>query len=127
MKEIPVKSLASARTSLHLSEDFDIRSIEHVLGGKDVLQALHRHDHYFLLVLTNGEGLHECDFRPHTLAPHTIYSMRPGQLHRLEIKVGSTGYIVQFKADFLATSEQGARLLLRRAGHVEVFRTDAEC
>ncbi|HMQ76215.1 MAG TPA: helix-turn-helix transcriptional regulator [Flavobacteriales bacterium] len=124
MNEIPFRSLATAATSLRLSDEFDIRSIEQVLGGKDVVQALHRHDHYFLLVLTTGEGLHECDFRPHTLAPHTIYSMRPGQVHRLELKVGSTGYILQFKADFLATAEQGARLVLRRAGHIEVFHTD---
>jgi AraC-like DNA-binding protein len=126
MKAIPIKSLATAPTSLQLSEDFDIRSIEQVLGDTDVVQALHRHDHYFMLVLTTGEGMHECDFRPHKLEPHSIYSMRPGQVHRLELKVGSTGYILQFKADFLATSEQGARLVLRRAGHVEVFRTDAE-
>jgi len=126
MKEIPVRSLATAPTSLRLSEEFDIRPIERVLGGTDVVQALHRHDHYFLLVLTTGEGMHECDFRPHALEPHTIYSMRPGQVHRLELKVGSTGYILQFKADFLATAEQGARLVLRRAGHIEVFRTDAE-
>lgn len=126
MKEIPFRSLATAPTSLRLSEDFDIRSIERILGGKDVMQALHRHDHYFLLVITTGEGLHECDFRPHMLEPHTIYSMRPGQVHRLELKVGSTGYILQFKADFLASSEHGARLVLRRAGHIEVHRTDAE-
>lgn len=126
MKEIPFRSLATAPTSLRLSEDFDIRSIEQILGDKDVVQALHRHDHYFLLVLTTGEGLHECDFRPHVLEPHTIYSMRPGQVHRLELKVGSTGYILQFKADFLASSELGARPVLRRAGHIEVFRTNAE-
>ncbi len=41
--------------------------------------SLHRHDHYFLLVLTTGEGVHECDFRPHALAPHTVYAMRPGR------------------------------------------------
>lgn len=126
MSEIPFRSLATAPTSLRLSDDFDIRSIEQVLGGADLVQALHRHDHYFLLVLTTGNGLHECDFRPHKLAPHTIYAMRPGQVHRLELKAGSTGYILQFKAGFLVTSEQGARQVLRRAGHVEVFRTTAE-
>jgi len=126
MKDIPVRSLATAQTSLRLSEDFDIRSIEQVLGGKDVVQALHRHDHYFLLVHTKGEGMHECDLRMHALESHTIYSMRPGQVHRLELRVGCTGYILQFKADFLATSEQSARLVLRRAGHIEVYRTDAE-
>lgn len=37
--------------------------------------------------------------------------MRPGQVHRLVLKAGSTGHIVQFKADFLATSEPGARVV----------------
>ena len=54
MKEIPFRSLSTAPTSLRLSDAFDIRSIEQVLGGKDVVQALHRHDHYFLLVVTRG-------------------------------------------------------------------------
>lgn len=126
MKAIPIRSLATAPTSLRLSEDFDIRAIAQVLDGKDLVQALHRHDHYFLLVLTTGSGMHECDFRPHVLKPHTIYTMRPGQVHRLELKAGSTGYILQFKADFVATIDQGARSVLRRAGHLEAFHTDAD-
>ncbi len=119
MKEIPVRSLSTAPTSLRLSDEFDIRSLEQVLGGKDMVQALHRHDHYFLLVLTEGQGTHECDFRPHTIEPRTIYAMRPGQVHRLELRTGCTGYILQFKADFLALGDQGARQVLRRAGHLE--------
>lgn len=126
MKAIPVRSLSTASTSLRLSEEFDIRSIAQVLGGKDMVQALHRHDHYFLLVLTSGSGKHECDFRFHQLTPQSIYTMRPGQVHRLELKAGSTGYILQFKADFLATNEQVPRMVLRRAGHLEAFTADAE-
>lgn len=122
MKDIPVRSLSTAATSLRLSDEFDIRSLERVLDGKDVVQALHRHDHYFLLVVSEGAGMHECDFRPHTIEGRTIFSMRPGQVHRLDLKAGSTGYILQFKADFLALGDQGARLVLRRAGHLEVVR-----
>ncbi|HMQ76039.1 MAG TPA: hypothetical protein PKE21_08805 [Flavobacteriales bacterium] len=47
MSEIPFRSLATAPTSLRLSENFDIRSVEQVLGGSDVVQALHRHGHDF--------------------------------------------------------------------------------
>lgn len=122
MKDIPVRSLSTAATSLRLSDEFDIRSIEQVMNGKDMVQALHRHDHYFLLVITTGTGMHECDFRPHTIEGRTIFSMRPGQVHRLDLKAGSSGYIVQFKADFLALGDQGARLVLRRAGHLEEVR-----
>ena len=124
VKAIPVRSLSTADTSLRLSDEFDIRSIDRVLDGKDMVQALHRHDHYFLLVITEGEGMHECDFRPHTVVPHTIYAMRPGQVHRLDLKAGSSGYIVQFKPDFLALGDHGARLVLRRAGHLEEVRME---
>lgn len=122
MKDIPVRSLSTADTSLRLSDEFDIRSIERILDGKDLVQALHRHDHYFLLVVSHGLGMHACDFRSHVIEPHTIYAMRPGQVHRLELKAGSTGYILQFKADFLALGDQGARQVLRRAGHLEEVR-----
>lgn len=124
MKDIPVRRLG-ARTLMQLSEDFSIRSIEQVLDGKDMVQALHRHDHYFLLVLTTGEGMHECDLRPHELEPHTIYSMRPGQVHRLELRTGSRGYILQFKPGFIVPNEPGTRQVLRRAGHLEVVHTSA--
>ncbi|MFN8408318.1 MAG: helix-turn-helix transcriptional regulator [Flavobacteriales bacterium] len=122
MNQIPFRSLSTATTSLRLSEEFDIRSIEPVLGGKEMVQALHRHDHYFLLVVTQGSGMHECDFRPHPIEPHTIYTMRPGQVHRLQLQADCTGYILQFKSDFLALGDQGARQVLRRAGHLEVQR-----
>ena len=125
MKEIPVRRL-KVRTAVPLSDDLDLRSIAPVLGGTDMVQPLHRHDHYFVLVVTKGKGVHECDFRPHVIEPHTMYAMRPGQVHRLELKAGSTGYFLQFKADFLATGDLGARLVLRRAGHVEVFRAGAK-
>lgn len=125
MKEIPIRRL-EARTVVQLSDDFNIRSIGPTMAGRDMVQPLHRHDHYFILVLTQGEGVHECDFRSHALQPHSIYAMRPRQVHRLELKAGATGYFLQFKADFLATSEHGARLVLRRAGHVEAFHTDAQ-
>ena len=125
MKEIPVRQL-EVRTVAPLSDDMNIRSIEPTMAGKDMVQPLHRHDHYFVLVLTQGEGVHECDFRPHALRPYSIYTMRPRQVHRLELKAGATGYFLQFKPDFLATHEQGARSVLRRAGHMEAFHADAE-
>jgi AraC family transcriptional regulator, transcriptional activator of pobA len=125
MNTIPLRRLSSRR-SLQLSEDFNIRSIADVLAGKDMVQELHRHDHYFLLAITKGRGMHECDFRLHTLAAHTIYAMRPGQVHRLKLQAGCTGYILQFKAGFLATSDASTRQVLRRAGHVEVLRVGAK-
>lgn len=121
MPSIPVRRLGRSATEPALAAGFSIRSIEQVLDGKDMVQPLHRHDHYFLLAITNGEGFHECDFNRHALRQHSIYVMRPGQVHRLEIKAGSSGYIVQFRKDLLATGDHGVRLVLRRVGQLEAL------
>lgn len=121
---IPVHKLGHRRAALRSAEDLYIRTIEQVLAGKDLVQPLHRHDHYFLLAVTAGRGVQECDLAPQVVAPRTIYFMRPGQVHRLELKAGTTGFILQFKADLYAPADARARLLLRRAGTIGCFRPD---
>lgn len=125
MKEIPVRRL-EARSLAQLSEEFNIRSMDTAMGAKDMVQPLHRHDHYFLLVLEQGKGSHACDFRSHELTPRTIYCMRPRQVHRLELKVGANGYFIQFKPEFLATGDPSVQHVLRRAGRMEVFQADPD-
>lgn len=46
MSEIPFRSLATAPTSLRLSENFDFRYIDRCWAAA-MWSALHRHDHYF--------------------------------------------------------------------------------
>ena len=125
MKDIPVRGMR-ARSAVQLSDHFSIRTIEGTTAGTDMVQPLHRHDHYFLLVLTQGSGIHTCDFRTHALRPHSMYVMRPRQVHSLHLKAGATGYFIQFNADFLATQEQGAQRILRRAGHMEAVHLAPE-
>ncbi|MBP6391959.1 MAG: AraC family transcriptional regulator, partial [Flavobacteriales bacterium] len=126
MKPIPIRQLKPVQAEAPVADHFNIRSIEEVLGGKDMVQDLHRHDHYFLLAMTHGAGVHEVDFTPHTLKARGIYFMRPGQVHRLRLQAASTGYIMQFRSDFYAPGEKSARLVLRKAGGVGIFLPNAE-
>src|SRR5690606_12498065 len=89
-----------------------------MLGGKDMLQELHRHDFFFILVLGKGSGLHEIDFTPYTVIDHSVFLMRPGQVHKLALKAGSTGYLLQFKSDFLYFQTLLQQQLLRKVNHI---------
>ena len=51
MKNIPVRSIKSAEAKPDISESFKIRTLTDVLGGKDMIHDLHRHDFYFILAV----------------------------------------------------------------------------
>jgi hypothetical protein len=71
-----------------------------MLDGKDMVQELHRHDFFFILALQKGAGYHEIDFIQYEVGEHSVFLMRPGQVHQLTVKAGSTGYLVQFEVIF---------------------------
>ena len=66
-----------------------------------MVQELHRHDFYYILIVRNGSGTHEIDFTNYEIKDHTVFMMRPGQVHNLSLNKNSTGYLIQFKTDFL--------------------------
>lgn len=126
MKHIPVRQISKQSQSLKLSDSFNIRDVHRILGGKDLVQELHRHDHYYILALQKGKGEHGIDFTPYKITDHSFFFMRPGQVHQLTLKAGSTGYLIQFKADFYYPTDKASRHLLRRASHKTICKLDAQ-
>lgn len=116
MKKIPIRQIHTVVKEPDFSERFSIRDLEELQAGRDLVQELHRHDFFNLLVIKNGSGIHEIDFVPFTIADHSIFFMRPGQVHQLVLKAGSTGYLVQFSDGFYFPQDQIKTRLLRKAG-----------
>ncbi|MBE0538264.1 MAG: helix-turn-helix domain-containing protein [Ignavibacterium sp.] len=94
------------------------------MGGSDIVQDTHRHDYFFILALTKGKGDHTIDFITYMIKNNTIFFMRPGQVHRLRLKAGSEGYLIQFKRDFYLTNEKDSRLLLRKVSSKNILQPD---
>ncbi|MFC0182470.1 hypothetical protein ACFFJX_07830 [Pseudarcicella hirudinis] len=46
MGNIPIRSITATRGELNLQESFNIRNIEDLLAGEDMVQELHRHDFF---------------------------------------------------------------------------------
>ncbi len=116
MKTIPIRSIQPHESKANLLEGFKIRSVEEVLAGKDMSQDLHRHDFYFILAVCKGSGIHTIDFVEHPIKTNAIFLMRPGQVHKLQLKAGSEGYLLEFSKDFQFLSKTGNELL-RKATH----------
>lgn len=74
-------------------------------------QDLHRHDFYFILAVCKGSGIHTIDFIEHSIKNTGIFLMRPGQVHKLQLKAGGEGYLLEFNKDFQFLSKTGNDLL----------------
>lgn len=126
MKTIPLRFINSNPKALNEFENFSIREIAELVENNDLVQDTHRHDFFFILALLKGEGDHTIDFIPYKIKNYTIFFMRPGQVHQLKLKAGSSGYLIQFKKDFYLTNDKHAGLLLRKAGSKNIQQPDVK-
>ncbi|MES2331282.1 MAG: helix-turn-helix transcriptional regulator [Bacteroidota bacterium] len=84
---------------------FIIRKLTSVVGSIDLHHALHRHDYYFILAVEKGAGLHTIDFQEYRVKDRSVFLLRPGQVHELTLKAGSTGYLAEFDTAFYQPSK----------------------
>ncbi|MEP7375134.1 MAG: AraC family transcriptional regulator [Chitinophagaceae bacterium] len=125
MNKIPVRHINAIQREPDFSENFSIRDIHSLLAGKDMVQELHRHDFFYILVLKKGSGYHEIDFTQYDVCNHSVFLMRPGQVHQLTLKAGGTGYLIQFKADFFYAQNKLSQQLLRNVSNKVFCKLDS--
>lgn len=114
MQKIPIRYINTTLKEPDFSESFNIRDIGALLSEKDMVQELHRHHFFFILALEKGIGKHIIDFTPYSVSDYSVFFMRPGQVHQLTLKKGSTGYLMEFNTDFYSPREKSANQLLRK-------------
>jgi AraC family transcriptional activator of pobA len=125
MKNIPVRHINTTQKEPDFSGSFSIRDIRDLLAGKDMVQELHRHDFFYILALKKGAGNHEIDFTSYKICNDSVFLMRPGQVHQLTLKAGSTGYLMGFKTDFYHPHDKVSTQLLRKASSMNFHQLDA--
>ncbi|MEI8204242.1 MAG: helix-turn-helix domain-containing protein [Bacteroidota bacterium] len=126
MDKIPVRHLKAVPKQQDFSESFSIRNVQDLLAGKDMVQNLHRHDYFFILALNKGMDNHEIDFVSYDVCDHSVFFMRPGQVHQLRLEAESTGYLMEFKSDFYYPQDNVSSQLLRKASTKNLCQLDAE-
>jgi len=116
MQKIPVRHIAKIKEP-DLSGNFVIRDIATLLSGKDMMQDLHRHDFFLILAIKKGKGKHVIDFTSYPITDHSIFFMRPGQVHQLDLKKNSTGYLMQFDPGFYLPKEISLSNVFRKVSN----------
>ncbi|WP_020529035.1 AraC family transcriptional regulator [Flexithrix dorotheae] len=113
MEKIPVRQIKEPNPS----KSFNIIKLEDLLFENDMVQELHRHNFFFALFIEIGSGEHVIDFTPYSVSDHSVFFMRPGQVHQLTLKKGSKGFLIQFNRDFYSPKETPTNLLLRKVSY----------
>ncbi len=113
MQTIPVRHIAAMPAA------FFIRDVAEMMGGRDMIQDIHRHDFFFLLALKKASGSHEIDFEPYTVNDHCVFLLRPGQVHQLVLHSPCEGYLLHFTPDFYHSP------LLREASMQNAWQLDS--
>ncbi|MEN2398319.1 helix-turn-helix transcriptional regulator [Flavobacterium sp. MC2016-06] len=124
MEKIPVRHIKGNTVKSDLSQNFSIRDIQDLLSGQDMLQELHRHDFFHILILKKGSGFHEIDFTNYTITDCSIFFVRPGQAHRLQLNAASSGYMMKFNTEFYSSENKTTHSYLRKAGRQNQYQLD---
>ena len=113
MNKIPIRQIKPGREIFF--ERFNIRSVQDLLSGEDLFQDLHRHDFFFILALQKGMGSHDIDFIHYEVPDNSVFFLRPGQVHQLELKAGCIGYLMEFNTEFYQPKDKLSAQRLRKA------------
>ncbi len=125
MKDIPIRKIKNPKKEPNFSENFSIRNVRDLLAGEDMVQELHRHDFFYILALEKGKGSHEIDFTSYKVCDHSVFFMRPGQVHQLTLKSQCTGYLMEFNSDFYHPLDKASNQHLRKVSSKNLCQLDA--
>ncbi|MEA5257303.1 AraC family transcriptional regulator [Arcicella aquatica] len=125
MEKIPIRHIKVSKKEPDLSEAFTIRDIDSLLAETDMVQELHRHDFFYLLIVKEGTGNHNIDFTSYNVSDYSVSLMRPGQVHQLVLEAGSTGYLIQFRKDFYSPHDKSVSQLLRKTSNINHYQFDS--
>ena len=120
METIPIRKFEKSNSP----EKFNIRNLKTLLAGKDLVQEIHRHDFYFILVLEKGTGEHIIDFISYPVKDYSIFFIRPGQVHQISLGKESTGFLMEFTAEFYGPRDKLASEMIRKVTNKNYCQVD---
>lgn len=124
MKNIPIRHIHTVAKE-EGNASFNIRDVRDLLKGKDMTQELHRHNFFYILALQKGAGNHAIDFTSYKISNHTVFFLRPGQVHQLTLKAASTGYLMAFDSNFYRPHNEVSNQVWRKASTANLYQLDA--
>jgi len=107
-------------------ERFNIRRLGDIVGKKDLFHDLHRHNFFFILAVIDGNGTHDIDFSSYSVKINSVFFIKPGQVHQLELKAGCSGYLLEFNTEFYHPTNKTAIERLKKASNRNFCQFDKD-
>ncbi len=120
MKYIPVRNIKTEQPNDQLGQ-IRVHRLEVLMEGEELRHTLHRHDFYFVLLISSGGGTHVIDFTSYKVQNHSLYFIRPGQVHELSLTKGTKGFLLEFSSDYMHSKHKKTSLMLRRIGRQNLY------
>ncbi len=120
-RNIPVRKI-NVNKVYAFHERFSIQDIRRKLDGKAMVEPLHRHDFFFILVLKKGKGTHKIDFVEYKIADYSVYFIKPGQVHQITLDAISVGYLLLFSDDAYHENRKSLTRLLREVSAPDLYQ-----
>lgn len=120
MNDIPVRHIEANNNEPNFVGSITVRTIEELTQSSDLIHDFHRHDFFLILFVYQGEGFHEIDFVNYEIKNYSIFFIKPGQVHKLFLKKGSVGFILQFDKEFSSSTNSFSQSLLKKINHLNI-------
>lgn len=109
VSQLPVYTIDAFR-SADEHADFYANTLNPHVAGHTFTNLPHKHDFYFVMLVTKGSGTHEIDFTKYTVKPGCIFIMKPGQMHYWKLSKNIDGYIFFHSKMFYEEEFTGLKL-----------------
>lgn len=70
------------------------------LHGERHIDKPHQHDFFIILLFDQANGVHNIDFRDHSIGSQQVHLLFPGQVHKWNIGAETTGYQLMIGRDY---------------------------
>lgn len=102
MKSLPVYKIKDFR-NFSQEDAFYSNDLKSHVKNHDFTNSPHKHDFYFLVLITKGTGVHEIDFKKYPVKTGSLFLLKPGQMHNWKLSADCDGYIFFHSRDFYDT------------------------
>ena len=93
----PIESLGIKQVSLN---GIRVERLEDRLDPK--VPFPHKHDFYQIIVMEEGGGFHQIDFEKHKVTNHSVFVMKPAQVHSWKLASKVKGFVIEFNLESIS-------------------------
>lgn len=110
-KRIPIHSLTQ-HCDDKIPAYFKVSSFDAMACTVAEFQENHRHEHYEIVWLKRGNGVHLIDGHSYAYNGAVLFLLSPGQVHRLDQREKAEGYVLKFLPDIFSDPKDADKYLL---------------